>query len=56
MSAKCPTNVESHNTVKPVYSGHLREIDKMTTIYRWPLYEGFDYSMKYSTLIVNKRL
>jgi hypothetical protein len=43
-------------TVKPVYTGHLGEFDKMTTIYRWPLYEGFDYSMKYSTLIVNKRL
>jgi hypothetical protein len=42
--------------VKPVYSGHLGKIDKMTTIYRWPLYEGFDYSTKYFTLIVNKRL
>ena len=29
-----------HYTVKPVYSGHLGEIDEMTTIYRWPLYEG----------------
>jgi hypothetical protein len=28
------------NTVKPVYSGHLGEFDKMTTIDRWPLYEG----------------
>jgi hypothetical protein len=28
------------DVVKPVYSGHLGEIDKMTTIYRWPLYEG----------------
>jgi hypothetical protein len=28
------------NTVKPVYSGHLGKIDKMTIIYRWPLYEG----------------
>ena len=27
-------------TVKPVYSGHLGEFDKMTTIDRWPLYEG----------------
>jgi hypothetical protein len=27
-------------TVKPVYSGHLGEFDKITTIYRWPLYEG----------------
>jgi hypothetical protein len=27
-------------TVKPVYSGHLGEFDKMTTINRWPLYEG----------------
>jgi hypothetical protein len=24
-----------------VYSGHLGEIDKMTTIYRWLLFEGF---------------
>jgi hypothetical protein len=31
---------QKQSTVKPVYSGHLREIDKMTTIYRWPLYEG----------------
>jgi hypothetical protein len=27
-------------TVKSVYSGHLWEFDKITTIYRWPLYEG----------------
>jgi hypothetical protein len=27
--------------VKPVYHGNLGEIDKMTTIYKWPLYEGF---------------
>ena len=25
---------ENKDTVKPVYNGHLGEIDKMTTIYR----------------------
>jgi hypothetical protein len=33
-------NQKNQYTVKPVYSGHLGEFDKMTTIYRWPLYEG----------------
>jgi hypothetical protein len=42
------------NTVKPVYSGHLGENDKMTTIYRWPLYGGFEFSTRYCTLVVNK--
>jgi hypothetical protein len=38
----CCLNCELHkHTMKPVYSGHLGEIDKMTTIYRWLLYEGF---------------
>jgi hypothetical protein len=30
-------------TIKPVYSGHLGEIDKMTTIYRWPLRQVWLY-------------
>jgi hypothetical protein len=34
-------------TVKPVYSGHLGENDKMTTIYMWPLYGGFEFSTRY---------
>ena len=42
------------NTVKPVYSGHLGENDKMTTIYRWPLYGGFEFSTRYCTFVVNK--
>jgi hypothetical protein len=29
--------IVNYNTVKPVYSGHLGEFDKMTTIDRWPL-------------------
>ena len=41
-------------TVKPVYSGHLGENDKMTTIYRWPLYGGFEFSTRYCTFVVNK--
>ena len=42
------------STVKPVYSGHLGENDKMTTIYRWPLYRGFEFSTRYCTFVVNK--
>ena len=33
-------NMSFNYTVKPVYSGQLGEFDKMTTIYRCPLYEG----------------
>jgi hypothetical protein len=47
LHAKCRTERRFHAlkfsdgyTVKPVYSGHLGEFDKMTTICRWPLYEG----------------
>ena len=46
--------IHIEHTVKPVYSGHLGENDKMTTIYRWPLYGGFEFSTRYCTFVVNK--
>jgi hypothetical protein len=44
------------STVKPFYSGHLGKIDKMTTIYRRPLYEGFWFFDKilHTSSVVNK--
>jgi hypothetical protein len=48
------------HTVKPVYNGHLGENDKMTTIYRWPLYEGVwlidEILWAICTLVVNKNV
>ena len=33
------------NTVEPVYSGHLRFLEKVSAITRCPLYRGFQYVM-----------
>ena len=37
---------KDYSTVEPVYSGHLRFLEKVSAIARCPLYRGFQYFAK----------